>query len=152
MYIIVIFFEFFDCEGAKYREKFHYMGTRLNQHVYYKGILQNLGLRICCFGKEVLLSPQRIRTCRLLSDQYGLIYQHTLKGHCEYTPQNTSSNKQQEAVWREITIPTFPNIVYKSLFTFKGGYAIEMDTLHWFGSCLLIQIQVNSVIYVYFCS
>ena len=25
-------------------------------------------------------------------------------------------------------------IVYKFLFTFKGGYAIEMNTLHWYGS------------------
>ena len=34
----------------------------------------------------------------------------------------------------ENTMPIFPNIVYKCLFTFKGGYAIEIDTLHWYGS------------------
>ena len=30
------FFEFFDCEGAKYRETW---AAKLNQHIYFKGIL-----------------------------------------------------------------------------------------------------------------
>ena len=34
-----VFFEFFDCEGAKYRETFHCMAEKLNQHVYYKSIM-----------------------------------------------------------------------------------------------------------------
>ena len=34
----------------------------------------------------------------------------------------------------ERTMPKLPNIVYKCLFTFKGRYAKEMDTLHWYES------------------
>ena len=34
----------------------------------------------------------------------------------------------------ERTMPKFANTVYKCLFSFKGEYAIEMNTLHWYGS------------------
>ena len=40
---------------------------------------------------------------------------------------------QQEEIWREITTSIFPNIVYKCSFTFKGGYDIDMNNLHWYG-------------------
>ena len=86
-----------------------------------------MGLRICCFEKEVLLLfPQKMRTCGTLSDWCGLMDQDHLKG-CHECPQkeNTSPNKKQEAVWKRTT-PQFPNIVYKCLFVFKGGYAIEI--------------------------
>ena len=32
------------------------------------------------------------------------------------------------------TVLIFPNIVCKCLFTFKGGYDIDMNNLHWYGS------------------
>ena len=31
-------------------------------------------------------------------------------------------------------MPIFPNIVYKCSFTFKEGYDIDMNNLHWYGS------------------
>ena len=40
---------------------------------------------------------------------------------------------QQEEVWREITMFIFPDIVYKCSFTFKEGYDIDMNNLHWYG-------------------
>ena len=40
---------------------------------------------------------------------------------------------QQEEVWREITTSIFPDIVYKCSFTFKGGYDMDMNTLHSYG-------------------
>ena len=42
-----------------------------NQHMYFKGILtfRILSLRLCCFGKEVLLLfPQKMRTCGFLPE------------------------------------------------------------------------------------
>ena len=42
-------------------------------------------------------------------------------------------------------MPKFPNIVYKCLFTIKGGYAIEMDILHWYGSWF-IDTNLRSVL------
>ena len=50
---------------------------------------------------------------------------------------------QQEAVWREITMSIFPNIVYKCSFTFKGGYDTDMNNLH----CM--DFKVNFVICIY---
>ena len=49
---------------------------------------------------------------------------------------------QQEEVWREITTPIFPNIVYKCSFTFKGDYDIDMNNSH----CM--DFKVNFVICV----
>ena len=46
---------------------------------------------------------------------------------------NNRAPIQQEEVWREITTSIFPNIVYKCSFTFKGGYDIDMNNLHWYG-------------------
>ena len=45
----------------------------------------------------------------------------------------TSAPIHQEEGWREITTPIFPNIVYKCSFTFKAGYDIDMNNLHWYG-------------------
>ena len=68
-----------------------------------------------------------MKICGLLPDWCGMMGQDPLKGCCEHPhKENTLPNKQQEAVWSEITIPIFPNIVYNCLFTFKGGYAIEI--------------------------
>ena len=46
-------------------------------------------------------------------------------------------------------MPKFPNIVYKCLFIFKGGYAIEMDTLRWYGSCFIDTKLRSILLYVY---
>ena len=63
-----------------------------------------------------------------------------------------STPMQQKEVWREITTSIFPNIVYKSLFTFKEGFDIDMNNLHWYGFGF-IDINLKSILlYVYFCS
>ena len=73
-----------------------------------------------------------MRTCGFFLDECGMKDQDLLKGCCEHPHKgNALPNKQQKAVWREITMPIFPNIVYKCLFTFKGGYDIDMNNLHW---------------------
>ena len=43
----------------------------------------------------------------------------------------------------ERTTPIFLNIACKCLFTFKGGYAIEMDTLHWYESWFDKSFKLN---------
>ncbi|CAO2581522.1 hypothetical protein LEMLEM_LOCUS1976 [Lemmus lemmus] len=48
-----------------------------------------------------------------------------MRCHCEHPPKITSPNKKQKAVWRK-TAPIFPSIVYKCLYTFKGGHAREI--------------------------
>ena len=61
----------------------------------------------------------------------------------EKSPINSPKNyfaQQKAGSSLEKTMSKLPNIVYKGLFTFKGGYAIEMDALHWYGSWFLIQI------------
>ena len=49
----------------------------------------------------------------------------------------------------ERTMPKFPNIVYKCLDTFKGGYAID---LHWYESWFVDTNLRSILLYVYFCS
>ena len=61
----------------------------------------------------------------------------------------TLPNKQQERVWREITIPIFPNIVYKCSLTFKRGDAINMDSLHWYGSFCIDANLRSFLLYMY---
>ena len=55
---------------------------------------------------------------------------------------------QQEEVWREITVSIFPNIVYKCSFTFKEGYDIEMNNLHWYSLLCSYKFKVNFIICV----
>ena len=49
----------------------------------------------------------------------------------------------QEEVWREITAPIFPYIVYKCSFTLKGGYDIDMNNF------IGMAFKVNFVICIY---
>ena len=56
---------------------------------------------------------------------------------------NNSAPIQQEELWREITMPIFPNIVYKCSFTFKGGYDIDMNNF------IGMDFKVNFVICIY---
>ena len=88
--------------------------------------LPNLGLRIYCLGKEVLpLFPQRMRTCGLLPDWYGLMEQEPPESCCEHPP---------KLLHPSISRKQFPNTAYKCLFTFKRGYDIDMNNLHWYKS------------------
>ena len=111
--------------------------------------------------------------CGLPLDQYGMIEHVLLKGHREHLQKITSLccqlrwtqhtghtmkdlinsiSIQHEAVWREKPTRIFPNIVYKCSFTFKGGYDIDMNNLHWYKFCF-IDINLRSILlYVYFCS
>ena len=47
------------------------------------------------------------------------------KGLCENLLKYFTQQKAGSSLER--TIPKFPNIVYKCLFTFKGGYVIEIQ-------------------------
>ena len=56
---------------------------------------------------------------------------------------------QQEAVWREKTVPMFPNMVYKCPFTFKGGYDIGMNNLHQYRCCFIDRNLRSVLLYGY---
>ena len=81
-----------------------------------------LGLRICCFEKEVLLLKKRfswkMRTYGLLPDWYGLMEQDPLKITVD-TPKNYYLQQSSESSM-EKTTPIFPTNIYKCFFAFKG--------------------------------
>ena len=52
----------------------------------------------------------------------------------------------------EKTKPIFPNIVYKCLFTFKGGYNTDMNNLYWYRSWFIDANLRSILLYVYFWS
>ena len=70
MYIIVFSFNFLTMNELSTERHFIVWAAKLNHHIYFKGILTSeFVLRICCFGKEVLLLfPQKMRIYGFLPD------------------------------------------------------------------------------------
>ena len=59
--------------------------------------------------------------------------QDILKICLEHPSKITSPNKQQEEIWTELH-PNSQILSQINVYTFKVGYAIEMNNLLWYGS------------------
>ena len=126
MYNTVFSLSYLTVKELSTEEHFIIWTAKLNQHIYFKGIL------ISKFKSKDLLLWKRDSSFVSTEDE-NLCFPsrlmwfdgpRPLKGHHEH-PKIILPNKKQEAVL-EGTIFKFPNIVYKCLVTFRGGYAIDI--------------------------
>ena len=132
MYIIVFSLNFLTVNELSTERHFIVWTAKLNQHVYYKGIMTSE------FGsKNMLLWKRRSSFVSKENENLWISSRLMWFDGPRHTPQKVAVNmpkgyfiQQKAGSTLERTMSKFPRIGYKCLFTFKEEYAINLNTLH----------------------